>query len=135
MPEDVYVTSLESCHAQIIYDHWKYSKVISVEMIGQEIDAFPSGGVFLKATDELVAWMMCYPPHGMGRLHTLEMYRRKGYASLVVRYLSKRTVQAGFLPTVNIGNENRASYELFKSIGFQSLHPWQLYEKNLGSLM
>ena len=103
---------------------------MSVEVITEEIAVFPSAGVFLKATDELVSWIMCYPPHGIGRLHTLEMYRRKGYASLAIRYLSKRTAQSGCLPTANVHLDNQPSQDLFKSVGFHSLQLWGYFGKN-----
>ena len=127
MPEDIYVKSLEHCHAQIVYDHWSYRKTTSVEIIAEDINTLPSAGVFLKTTNELVSWMTYLPTNGMSMLHTLEMYRRKGYASLVIRYLSKRIAQAGLIPTANVLVENDASLELFKSNGYQFLQPWHIY--------
>lgn len=121
MPADVYVQSLELCHAQVAFDFCPYSKETSVENIAREIELFPSAGVFLKATDELVAWMMFYPPNGMSRLHTQEIYRRKGYASLAIRYLSKRCAQAGFLPKVNVISGDVAPTGLYKKLGFKHL--------------
>lgn len=120
-PPNVYVQSLERRHAQVIFDYWPYRKQTSIEAIAREIDCFPSVGVFLKANDELIAWMMFYPPNGLSRLHVLEMYRREGYGSLLIRYLSKRCAQAGFLPTVNVDFENTGPAELYKRLGFKHL--------------
>lgn len=128
MPDDVYVQSLERCHAQIVFDYWPYNKITSVGAIATEIDCFPSAGAYLKATDELIAWMMFYPPNGMSRLYVLEKYRRKGYASLVIRYLSKRFAQAGFLPTVNVDLGSTGPTELYKSLGFQHPSPRYNYD-------
>ena len=118
---------MEQCHAKIVYDHWAARTTTSVEIIAEEINSLPSAGVFLKATNELVCWITYYPTNGMSRLHTLDQHRRKGYASLVIRYLSKRVAQAGFVPTANVGLGNEASFRVFESIGFQILQPWHIY--------
>ena len=117
--DNVYVKSLERCHAQQVYDHWPYKSSALPSEVADEISQLPSAGVFLKDTDELVAWMMCHPPNGMSRLHTMENYRRRGYASLVTQYLSKRVAQAGSLPFVNIVVENVSSQKFFQSMGFK----------------
>ena len=130
MPNEIYVKTLEHFHAQIVYDHWEVRKSTSVDILIEEIKTFPTSGVFLKATNELVSWMMYFPTNGMSRLHTLETHRGKGYGSLAVRYLSKRVAQSGYLPTANVNIGNEASLNLFRSIGFQLLQSWHAYHLN-----
>ena len=92
-----------------------------------EIVQLPSAGIFLKSNDQLVTWMMCHPPNGMSRLLTLEPHRRKGYASLVTKYLTKRMAQSGHFPYINIVAGNPVSRKFFESIGFRYLgagHVW-----------
>ena len=124
IPEDIFVTVLKPWHAQMVYDHWPFKRTTSVKIITEEIATFPSAGVFLKNSGELVSWMMYLPTNEMGRLHTMNLYRRKGYAKLVILFLSKLVVQAGFVPTANVNVANGASLQLFKSLGFQLLQPW-----------
>ncbi|EFX72028.1 hypothetical protein DAPPUDRAFT_308592 [Daphnia pulex] len=88
--DGVYVKSLERCHAQTVYDYWPYNEGTTVENVAKEIEELPSAGVFLTDNDKLMSWMMSHPPNGMSRLHTLQEYRRRGYAALVTRSLSKR---------------------------------------------
>jgi hypothetical protein len=121
--DGVYVKSLERCHAQIVYDYWPYRESTTVENITREIELLPSAGVFLKGNDKLVSWMMCHPPNGMSRLHTLEEHRHRGYASLVTQYLSRRMAQCGLVPFVNIVIENTASYNFFEIMKFKHLRP------------
>lgn len=121
--ENVYVKSLERCHAQLVYDNWPYKRSTMVENVADEIELLPSAGVFLKENNELVSWMMCHPPNGMSRLHTMEQHRRRGYAALVTQYLSKRVAQSGFVPFVNIVTDNDASYNFFENMGFKLLRP------------
>lgn len=124
----MYVQSLERCHAQTVYDHWLYKRVSSAERLADKIEAFPSAGVFLKSSNELVSWMLVFPPFEMGCLETKENHRRKGYATLVTYYLAKLVAQAGFLPTVLINLKNKPSQEFFTKIGFQLLQPLNIYE-------
>ena len=96
-----------------------------MEDVGDEIDQFPSAGVFLKHNDQLVSWIVYNPPFGMGRCFTLEDYRRKGYGKLVAQYMSKRLAQAGFTPEAHTLYDNAASIALFQSLGF-AMRPYDL---------
>ena len=124
---NVYVKSLERCHAQLVYDHWLYKQNTTVADVADEIELLPSAGVFLKENDKLVSWMMSHPPTGMSRLHTIEQYRRRGYAALVTQYLSKRVAQTGCVPFVIIVTDNEVSYKFFESMGFQLLSPGHIF--------
>jgi len=101
MAPEVYVKSLERCHAALVYENWAYKSSTLVEFVADEIDRLPSAGVFLKSDDQLVSWIMEHPPNGMSRLYTVEPYRRRGYGRLAIQYLSKRMAQSGAcrLPT------------------------------------
>ena len=121
--DGVYVKSLERCHAQTVYDYWPYKEGTTVENVAKEIEELPSAGVFLKYNNKLVSWMMSHPPNGMSRLHTLQEFRRRGYAALVTQYLSKRTAQCGFVPFVNIDEENVASQKFFENMKFELFRP------------
>lgn len=90
-----------------------------MEDIIEEIRHFPSAGVFLKESDQLVSWIMCHPPAGMNRLYTLESHRRKGYASLAASYLSRIEAQCGRLPFVNIIKGNTPAVILFANLEFR----------------
>lgn len=127
LSDEVYVKSLEREHASIVYENWTYKASTTVDHVADEIDQLPSAGAFLKTTDQLVSWMVCHPPNGMSRLHTVDGYRRKGYAKLLTRYLSKRFAQSGYVPFVNIVNDNEASIKFFQSLGFRLLGRQYVY--------
>lgn len=69
----------------------------------------------------MVSWIMCHPPNGMSRLHTLKDHRRRGYAALVTQYLLKRIAQSGYIPFVNVDIENCVSKQFFESMEFKLL--------------
>ena len=119
VPSDVYLKSLESSHAQLIFDNWSQKITSSVHEVEEEIAKMPSAGLFLKRNDQLVCWMVSNPPFGMGLLFTLEEHRRRGYAKLVTQYMCKRMVQSGFVPFVTIVQGNTSSVAFFQSLGFR----------------
>jgi len=112
-PDDVYVKSLEADHAGAVYDNWTYKEVTTVASVASSIVEAPSAGVFVKSTNNLVSWMTCRVPNGMSQLHTLDGFRRRGYAAYVIRYLSKRMAQAGYTPFANIFPDNASSIRCF----------------------
>ena len=115
--------SLERHHAQLIYDNWAaFKHTTTAEDIADEIDLLPSAGLFLKENDQLVSWVMGHAPMGMSRLYTVDGHRRKGYATLVMQYMSKRMAQSGYLPYVNVIISNTASNKFFQGLGFRYVH-------------
>ena len=121
VPSDVYLSSLERRHAQLIFDNWSHSISSCISEVKDEIKKMPSVGLFLKSNDQLVCWMVSNPPFGMGLLFTLEDYRRRGYAKLVTHCMAKRMAQSGFLPYVTIVQGNSSSFAFFRSLGFRPL--------------
>lgn len=117
----MYITSLQEKHAAFIHQNWPYNSTATVEDVIEDILDFPSVGVFLKETNQLVTWMMCHPPVGMSRLCTLEPFRRQGYARLAIKYLSKLIAQSGSVPFVSIIKGNTPAVALFESMGFKFL--------------
>lgn len=127
LPDDVYVKSLEHYHAPAVFQSWPYNHLTTLQDVTEEIVQLPSAGLFLKSDNQLVTWIMCHPPNGMSRLHTVEQHRRKGYASLVTKYLTKRMAQAGYYPYVNIVAGNLVTGTFFENLGFRFLsagHVW-----------
>jgi len=119
-PDDIYVKSLEVCHAEIIYDTWAFKEMSCVQAIRNNIIDLPSAGVFTKDGDRLVSWIIGH--NGMNRLYTLDEYRRRGYATYATLYLAKRMAQAGYPPYVHIDPHNHASITFFQSKGFKFVY-------------
>lgn len=118
LPDDIYIKSLEPCHAQLVYDHWPHKYASSFKVSVENIVDLPSAGVFLKDGDRLVAWAVCFPPIGISRFHTLDEFRCRGYGSYVIKYLSKRMAQAGFCPYGGIYGGNEPSVRCFTNVGY-----------------
>ena len=102
-----------------MFEYWPFNNATVVDLIADDIDQMPSAGVFLKDGDRLVSWLMEFPPNGMSRLHTLDEYRRRGYAGLAVTYMSKRMAQCGRLPFAHVMLDNDRSRNMFQRLGFR----------------
>jgi predicted GNAT family acetyltransferase len=125
--DDVYVKSLEPRDAQTVFNWWPYNPSTTVDDVADELARLPSAGVFLKSSNKLVSCMNLHPPNGMSRLFTLEEHRRKGYADLLTRYLSKRVAQAGHSPYVHITEGNTVSEQFFHHMGFRLQRPGYIH--------
>ena len=111
--------SLKSCNAQQVHDFYPYRRGVTVEDITKEIEQLPSIGIYLKENNQLVSWMTQRSSFGMGRLFTLEAHRRRGYALLAVRSLSKKMAEAGFIPMLYVDFDNDASEALMIKAGYR----------------
>lgn len=118
-PADVYVKSLETHNAATVYDNWSYNEITTADSVLEGVIASPTAGVFLKDTNKLVCWMTSRVHVGMSQLHTLEEYRRRGYAACVTQYLTKRLAQSGYVPYAIVSPNNEPSVRCFQRAGFR----------------
>jgi predicted GNAT family acetyltransferase len=119
LPGEVYVTNLQRSHAHLVHHHWIPKVQTSIEDVADDIDHLQSAGVFLKENDQLVSWVVTSFVDGFSKLHTLEQYRHRGYATLAVKYLAKQLARSGLVPFVYIVADNEISIKLFQNVGFQ----------------
>lgn len=108
-------------------EKWPHRAYSLVEDVMDDIEFFPSAGVFLKATGELVSWVTILAGIGMSRLHTLEQHRRKGYAKLAILSIAKKMALGGQLPFTTVAIDNAASIGFFESLGFQRVEHCHIY--------
>lgn len=127
VPPEVYVASLERKHAQLVYETWKANRYSVVEDVADDIELFPSIGVFLKTTGELVSWSTSLAGNGISRLYTLEQHRHKGYAALAVKAMAKTMALNGQMPFATVVVSNEGSSRLFERLGFRRLHDGHTY--------
>lgn len=124
----MYLDNLKPSHAEMVFDNWSYRSLTSVKNMAHEIELFPSAGVFLKETNQLVSWVMLHPPFGMARLHTAESHRRRGYGTLAVQYLAKRMAETGYLPMMSVVVGNSSSSKLALGAGLNHFQTIQCFE-------
>ena len=74
---------------------------------------------------ELVAWVLLFEYGALGALHTLPPHRGKGLARALIYHVSQKLLSMGRAPYCFILEENEASQNLFRKMGFE-------YYRNFG---
>lgn len=113
------ITWLEEGDTMIINDNWPHRTSQSHAMVRALLRSNPGVGI-RTADGKLICWLLTYHYGSIGMLHTMEEYRRKGLARLVVGALCEhlRRVRPDIAPFCHIINGNVASETLFTSLGF-----------------
>ncbi|KAM6916593.1 glycine-N-acyltransferase-like protein 3 [Xenentodon cancila] len=112
------LSSLDESHKDLVSKTWKFGKNQgSVRMIRNMLANFPSRCV-LDAEEKPVSWILTYPSCAMGMLYTLPEHRGKGYAKVLISCMAKKLQARGYPVFCFIEEENKVSYQLFKSMGF-----------------
>ena len=109
--------------AKLVNSTWKYRSDESLNKILKIIeDGHPTVGLYVN--DKLVSWAVTYPDGASGMLYTLENYRRKGYANIVMQqlfyYRSISNTNYGD-PFDYIVVNNTKSENLFKKLNFKPI--------------
>ncbi|MED6290872.1 hypothetical protein CHARACLAT_017809 [Characodon lateralis] len=112
------LNSLDESHLDLVNQTWKFGKNQGAAgMIRNMVLNFPSCCV-LDADGRPVSWILTYVSCALGMLYTLPEHRRKGYAKVLISSMAKRLSGQGYPVFCFIEEENIASYQLFKSMGF-----------------
>ncbi|CAL7939209.1 unnamed protein product [Xylocopa violacea] len=117
---DIQVQPLRAEHAEGIHELYPANDMECHEVFLRLIRTLPAAGVFVKGS--LAAWMVQSYYGAMFSMQTKPEYRRKGYGTKLVRYLTKRVADKGYQPFVVIRPENDASQSLYKKLGFRKLY-------------
>lgn len=120
-PTDVYIKKLDQSHVDTINSVWPHRYENSEKFISLLIEMNDSFGVFLKSTDELVSWILLSIMGQLGVLQTAEGHKRKGYACLITKYMSKHLALKGYSALGTVIDKNNSSINMFTKIGFKSI--------------
>lgn len=108
--------------SSIINSYWpeihKVGFPESENFIKALIERNPSLGVFSKSDNELRAWITINEFNVLSNLQTVDKYQKKGYATLLVKEMAKKRAIQGKDTVAGILQENTASINLFKKLGF-----------------
>lgn len=120
-PPDVYIKKLESTHAELANAEWPHNYKNSVKFVSLLIEMNDGYGLFLKSNDELVSWALLSMLGQLALVQTVDAHKKKGYASLMVKYLSRIIAIKGYSPFGTVLEENKVSMSMFDKLGFSSL--------------
>ncbi|KAF2878768.1 hypothetical protein ILUMI_27395, partial [Ignelater luminosus] len=118
IPSNMYVARLTEQDVSVINSHWPHSYPGSDKYLKFIIGMNGGYGLYLKSTNALIAWIMRIQI-GMGTLHVMDEYKRKGYGSLITKVLTKQLAQEGVYPIASTLNNNNISQAMFTKLGFK----------------
>ncbi|XP_023017117.2 uncharacterized protein [Leptinotarsa decemlineata] len=120
-PPGMKSAKLESHHSKLVSSSWTHSFPGSQEYVEAFIDNNGGIGLFVESTNELVAWALKTGVGKIGLLQTAPNHRKKGYASIITKLLSKQIAEEGENPTTNVLISNTASIKLMEKLGMQNV--------------
>ncbi|KAJ8924213.1 hypothetical protein NQ315_007004 [Exocentrus adspersus] len=113
-PEEVYIKKLDTTHADLVNSLWPHRYENSEKLISLLIEMNGGYGLFSKSSDELVCWVILSMMGQLTMLQTLEAFKRKGYASVILKYASKELAKKGYSATGTVLVDNAASRGMFE---------------------
>ncbi|KAM6916078.1 glycine N-acyltransferase-like protein 3 isoform 1-T1 [Xenentodon cancila] len=112
------ISSLDDSHTDLVNKTWKFGgNEKGYRNIENLISNFPSCCI-TDIQGQLVAWLLVYDYCAMGILYTLPEHRGKGYAKVLISTMARKLFSEGYPVYCFIEEDNKASYNLFKSMGF-----------------
>ncbi|KAI4469223.1 hypothetical protein MML48_2g00003613 [Holotrichia oblita] len=117
-PNDIYVKQLSKSDVSVINNNWPHKYEGSENYLSRFIEMNTCYGIFLKSDDKLVCWVLKNHLGQLGILQTLPEYKRKGYASLITKVMSKDIAKDGHNPLGTVLISNNASESMFEKLGF-----------------
>ncbi|XP_061397712.1 uncharacterized protein LOC133333410 [Musca vetustissima] len=118
-PEGYYVQRLSSAvDAEIINTLWPNRHQGSLFLIKRLIDWNVNMGVYVKGTDELVAWCLRLQGGFLGALQVKNEYKRLGLGSVVTRAIARSLGEQGEDVMALVNEDNKPSRGMFEKLGF-----------------
>ena len=105
--------------AETVDKYYEYRGAHSIHEIRNDIKDRPSSAVYIN--NEPVCWVLVHEDNSMGIMYTKEEHRRKGLAEVVSKDLTRRIIEKGQTPYLQIVDGNSKSHGLAKKCGFEEV--------------
>ncbi len=120
LPENKVLRELTIKDALLINSYWPFANGEESEnYIKNQIQSF--GGYLYEYNSKAVCWALRHDDGSLGFLHTLEEYRKLGFAENLTKLLVKKVENMGEIPFGYVVKNNIASEKLLLKLGFQNL--------------
>lgn len=107
-------------HVKVIENYWRKKYASSYSIILDCIKYNTVVGLFLDG-DNPKSWAVQTHYGGIGMAYTLEEYRRRGYATAVVKTMINTLYKEHNNPFVLVRNSNIQALHLFRKVQFQDI--------------
>lgn len=127
-PAAIKTIPLTENDAHTVYANSTYKEYISPEYAAERISKGISAGVY--EGDKLVSWAITQDDGAIGFLHTLDKYRKKGYAYAITLSMIEKLRSLNELPFAYAEASNKRSIALLLKLGFKenkTVHWFEIY--------
>ena len=120
-PNGFVLKRLEEHHAEDLAQTWSYFDNVQAKIVYFKnlIKHLNSVGIFSqKDPNTPIAWCVEYVYGQPAHLYVKEQFRRRGFASLMMKYICECIEAKGLMPVVSVDPDNSGSLELMRKLGF-----------------
>lgn len=123
MPNNVSIRQLTKQDTEFCCKNWIYSYAKLEKFLESLICLNGGYGIFDTQSNELLCFAIFSEQFSIGWLTTIENSRRKGYAILLSKFMSRKCVEKfDVAPLVFISDQNNVSLNLFVSkLGYEKI--------------
>lgn len=125
------IRKLEISDAEFVDSHWTHRDARSKVWVESLIEIGGGFALIDEETSEILSYAFLNDHTGIGGLTTVEKAKRKGYGTIVAKYIAKEIALRGLTPIAFIQHVNVKSVDLFKKLGFKAVggSNWIIIEK------
>lgn len=113
LPQGVEIKKLDESYCQEVYQRYQYD--FSKDYILTKMNKGHLWGLF--ENQQFAGFIGIHDEGSMGMLEVFKEYRRKGYASLLEKYLINYFMEQGWIPFCQVNIHNQASLLLQQKLG------------------
>ncbi|KAG5896305.1 hypothetical protein JTB14_008861 [Gonioctena quinquepunctata] len=122
-PDPLKLSKLQVTDSNLMNSIWAHTFPGSEEFVATLIEKYGGYGLYLKSTNELVAWVVKKGLGEMGLLQTVDHQKKKGLASILLKKMSKEIAEDGDDPTIIVVATNTPSRTLMEKLHFENVGP------------
>ena len=120
-PTGFKLMKLEENHCELIAPYWTGIDDLQAKqtLFKVLIKIFHSVGLFTEEDPNTpIAWCVQYPNGWPAHLYVTEPYRRRGFATLIMKHMCKCILEDGLIPGVAVQKQNLIAKDLMEKMGF-----------------
>ncbi|XP_077862834.1 glycine N-acyltransferase-like protein 1 [Saccoglossus kowalevskii] len=133
LTDGFYLAKLKPEDMGTIEKYWRFeSRGLSLIRNQLVLDTHPTAGIFKSNTNELVAWGLELYFGSIGTVHTVELYRRRGFAKIIISYLTRKIRESKGIAWCHVQDvaTKEISVNMVRSVGYKKTdmqHIWVAY--------
>jgi predicted GNAT family acetyltransferase len=129
-PTGFKLMKLQEKHCELIAPYWMGIDDLQARQAFFKvlIKRFHSIGLFTEENPNTpIAWCLQYPAGRPGHLYVTEPYRRRGFATLIMKHMCRCMLEDGLIPQVAV--REQIPKDMMEKIGFVEVDKYYILKK------